>query len=124
MYNLPSNKNLEKLRKLFVKLNWGLAFFVAFLYLTYLIAFFTGKAGQPINGAMGPVKMILGFSFLVGLQFFYLWLGKNYNLTQINDGYVPRGYHKGSELFMCCWAFFWGIILLSGYYTDLAPAFY
>jgi len=103
--------------QLMYKFIWLIALFNAVLYLFYFIYFLTGKAGPPLGDEdMGYGAVLFSCLIFSMLPFLGLWLGQNFNITQMSDGY-----HKVSEFFFTVLIFVFTVVMLRMYYLQILP---
>ena len=94
------------------------------IYLIYLIAWQLNFATLPIDeGGPSAIQTVIFCTLFPGVALFFSWFGKNYDLRKIENNYVMKGYHKGTEIFSNFLAFVLCVMCCVLYLKSFLPAF-
>ena len=108
----------SKAHNIFVRCVWLYAVVNAIQYLLYSGLLLMGAADIPVDESMSRPLVLFGCVLLSALPFLGLWLGSNFNLAQMVDGY-----HKGSELSWSLLVLVYLLTMSKIYYEQMLPTF-
>jgi len=102
-----------------VRIVWLLAYLNVGIYSYYIINLLMGIVGPPVDEeSMSKGMIIFGCMMASLLPFLLLWVGQNFNIMRMENGY-----NKRSESFFSIVTLVFIIVMLRMFYLQFFPVF-